>query len=71
LLSYFEELRMSRCPFGNLPDRTERRWGEGLTAAKMAACRWLDPSVVARIEFLELTPEESIASPTLRRHPQR
>jgi bifunctional non-homologous end joining protein LigD len=35
LLPYFEELQTARCPFRNLPDRTEGRWGEGLTAAKM------------------------------------
>jgi ATP-dependent DNA ligase len=39
LLPYFEELQTARCPFRNLPDRTEGRWGEGLTAAKMAICR--------------------------------
>ena len=36
LLPHFEELQKQRCPFANLPDRTEGRWGDGLTAAKMA-----------------------------------
>ena len=53
LLPHFEKLRMPRCPFSNLPDHTDGRWGEGLTAAKMVMCRWLDPFIVARIEFLE------------------
>jgi bifunctional non-homologous end joining protein LigD len=53
LLPHFEELRIARCPFVNLPDRTEGRWGEGLTASKMTACRWLYPFLVARIDFLE------------------
>jgi bifunctional non-homologous end joining protein LigD len=39
LLPYFDELRMPRCPFANLPDRGEGRWGEGLTSAKMAIRR--------------------------------
>jgi hypothetical protein len=43
LLPRFEELRIARCLFVNLPDRSEGRWGEGLKAAKMAMCRWLDP----------------------------
>jgi bifunctional non-homologous end joining protein LigD len=43
LLPHFEELRKQRCPFTNVPDRGDGRWGEGLTAAKMATCRWLDP----------------------------
>jgi bifunctional non-homologous end joining protein LigD len=63
LLPYFEELQIARCPFSNLPDRTEGRWGESLTAAKMAVCRWLDPFIVARIEFLEWTPEDRLRHP--------
>jgi ATP-dependent DNA ligase len=50
-IPHFEELRMSRCPFANLPDRGEGRWGEGLTTTKMAQCGSLHPFVVARIEF--------------------
>jgi len=45
-----------------LPDRTEGRWGEGLTAAKNG-CRWLDPLIVVRIEFLEWTPENRLRHP--------
>jgi bifunctional non-homologous end joining protein LigD len=63
LLPHFEELQRPRCPFSNLPDRGEGRWGEGLTAAKMALCRWLDPSIVARIEFLEWTPDNRLRHP--------
>src|SRR5947209_19374848 len=57
LVPYFEELQIPRCPFCNLPERTEGHWGEGLTAAKIDICRWLDAFLVARIEFLEWTPE--------------
>jgi DNA ligase D-like protein (predicted ligase) len=60
---HLEELRISRCPFANLPARGEGRWGEGLTAAKMAACRWLHPFIVVRIEFLEWTPENRLRHP--------
>jgi bifunctional non-homologous end joining protein LigD len=60
LLPFLVELQTPRCPFVNLPDRTEGRWGEGLTAAKMRACRWLEPFLVARIEFLEWTPENRL-----------
>jgi hypothetical protein len=38
LFPHFEELRIPRCPFANLPERDEGRWGEGLTAAKMEVC---------------------------------
>jgi ATP-dependent DNA ligase len=63
ILPHFEELQIARCPFRNLPDRTEGRWGEGLTAAKMPICRWLDPFIVVRIEFLEWTPEDRLRHP--------
>jgi ATP-dependent DNA ligase len=39
---------------------TEGRWGERLTAAKMAVCFWVHPFLVARIEFLEWTPENRL-----------
>jgi bifunctional non-homologous end joining protein LigD len=63
LFPHFEELQITRCPFVNLPDRGEGRWGEGLTLAKMAACRWLDTFLVARVEFLEWTPEDRLRHP--------
>jgi bifunctional non-homologous end joining protein LigD len=43
------------CPFGNLPEAKNGRWGQGLTAAKMKACIWVRPRVVANFEFLEWT----------------
>ena len=36
---------------------------KSLTAAKMAMCRWLDPFLVVRIEFLEWTPENRLRHP--------
>src|SRR5712692_8782946 len=59
----FEELRIPRCLFSNLPNRTEGRLGEGVTATKMTLCRWLDPLLVARIEFLEWMPENRLRHP--------
>ena len=60
-----EALRKQRCPFINLPDYSERQWREGMTAAKMALCRWLDPFIVARVEFLEWTPDNRLGHPRL------
>jgi DNA ligase D-like protein (predicted ligase) len=48
-------LEIKDCPFANLPEAKSGRWGAGLTAAKMKDCRWLKPTVVAQIEFLEWT----------------
>jgi hypothetical protein len=36
-------------PFANLPEKKARRWGEGLTVAKMAECRWLKPLLVGQV----------------------
>jgi ATP-dependent DNA ligase len=57
----FEQLRISRCPFANLPQSTEG--GRGLTADKMAVCCWLRPFIVVRIEFLEWTPDNRLRHP--------
>ena len=48
-------LRINECPFANLPEKTEGRWGQGLPAEKMKGCVWVKPQVVARIDFAEWT----------------
>jgi ATP-dependent DNA ligase len=70
LVPHLEGLPISRCPFANLPDRGEGRWGEGLTASKMAACCWIHPFIVARVEFLELDARKSVTSSALCRAPE-
>jgi bifunctional non-homologous end joining protein LigD len=59
----FEKLRpleFAACPFANLPETKSGRWGEGLTAAKMTACRWVQPVLVGQFEFLEWTGEHHL-----------
>jgi bifunctional non-homologous end joining protein LigD len=63
LLSHFAGLRIERCPFRNLPERTRGRWGEGQTTEDMDKCRWLRPRLIATIEFLEWTPELGLRHP--------
>jgi bifunctional non-homologous end joining protein LigD len=53
----FEDLQLRECPFANLPEEQSGRWGLGLTAEKMKACRWLRPELVGQIEFVEWTPD--------------
>jgi ATP-dependent DNA ligase len=48
-------LEIKTCPFVNLPQRSKGRWGQGLTADKMAECRWLRPELVAQIEYADWT----------------
>jgi DNA ligase D-like protein (predicted ligase) len=53
-------LETDRCPFANLPEAKSGRWGSGLTAAKMADCRWVKPLLVGQFEFLEWTSDNHL-----------
>ena len=53
LFRKLKPLEIMECPFANLPEKHVGRWGAGLTAAKMAECRWLKPVLVAQFEFVE------------------
>jgi DNA ligase D-like protein (predicted ligase) len=58
--SLFQRLRglqTQKCPFANLPEMKNGRWGQGLTAAKMKDCCWLAPLLVGQFEFTEWTPD--------------
>ncbi len=50
-----EKLQTDVCPFTNLPEEKASRWGEALTAEKMKECRWVKPSLVCQVEFVEWT----------------
>ena len=60
LFKRFKGLETAQCPFANLPEAKSGRWGVGLTAAKMAECRWLKPVLVGQFEFLEFTPDNHL-----------
>lgn len=60
LFRTFQRLEMPDCPFVNLPEERSGRWGQGLTKAKMAQCRWLKPELVGQFEFLEWTADNHL-----------
>jgi ATP-dependent DNA ligase len=60
LMKRFSELETPTCPFANLPEAKSGRWGQGLTVAKMAECRWLKPVLVGQFEFLEWTADNHL-----------
>jgi bifunctional non-homologous end joining protein LigD len=60
LFKRFKGLETNECPFVNLPEARSGRWGQGLTADKMAEVRWLKPVLVGRFEFLEWTPDNHL-----------
>ena len=55
VFAQINHLKVSKCPFANLPEKSEGRWGQGLTAETMKGCVWLRPEAVVRVEFAEWT----------------
>jgi hypothetical protein len=54
--SVFEKikhLKAAKCPFANLPELSDGRWGAGLTAEKMKECVWLLCRMRHRIHNVE------------------
>lgn len=47
LFKRFAGLEIADCPFVNLPEPRNGRWGQGLTKEKMKECVWLKPVLVA------------------------
>jgi bifunctional non-homologous end joining protein LigD len=60
LFKKLRRLETPECPFANLPEAKSGRWGQGLSRAKMADCRWLKPILVGQFEFLEWTGENHL-----------
>lgn len=56
-------LKITHCPFVNLPQTEAGRWGQGLTAEKMKQCVWLKPVTVVRIDFAEWTGADHLRHP--------
>jgi bifunctional non-homologous end joining protein LigD len=56
-------LKISKCPFANLPETAPGRWGQGLTAEKMKSCIWVKPEAVVRIDFAEWTAADKLRHP--------
>jgi ATP-dependent DNA ligase len=60
LFKKLKPLEIADCPFANLPEKKAGRWGAGLTASKMAECRWLKPMTVGQFEFVEWTADQHL-----------
>jgi len=60
LFEKLKPLMISKCPFVNLPEKKQSRWGQGLTAEEMKKCIWVKSKLVAQIEFLEWTDGEHL-----------
>jgi bifunctional non-homologous end joining protein LigD len=51
VFAQIKHFKSAKCPFANLPEKSEGRWGQGLTAEKMKSCVWLKPEAVVRVDF--------------------
>jgi DNA ligase D-like protein (predicted ligase) len=51
-------LEIDACPFANLPEKKRTMWA--LTRDEMKNCIWLEPELVAQIEFAEWTPDNHL-----------
>jgi bifunctional non-homologous end joining protein LigD len=67
LFKKLKPLEISGCPFTNLPENKAGRWGAGLTAAKMAECRWLKPQLIGQFEICRMDRGRSPPAQPLRR----
>lgn len=48
-------LQTPSCPFVDLPSSRTSHWGEGVTPEDMAKLRWVKPSVVVEVSYVEWT----------------
>jgi bifunctional non-homologous end joining protein LigD len=55
VFAQLEPLTIPRCPFVDLPNPKASHWGGGVTAEQMKEIRWLKPSAVAQVRFVEWT----------------
>jgi DNA ligase D-like protein (predicted ligase) len=60
LFKKIKPLETKDCPFANLPEAKGGRWGAGLTAVKMAECRWLKAVLIGQFEFVEWTADNHL-----------
>jgi bifunctional non-homologous end joining protein LigD len=56
VMASMNPLKIDVCPFANLPEK-QRRTQWALTREQMKDCVWLQPELVAQIEFTEWTPD--------------
>lgn len=59
----FLQRRTTACPFVDLPQARQPRYGAGMTKAAMREVTWIKPQLVAQIQFTEWTNEASLRHP--------
>lgn len=59
----FKEIASDTCPFTDLPEEREGRYGQGITASVMKKCHWLKPVLVCQVKFSEWTRDDRLRQP--------
>ncbi len=63
VFAVIKDFTTDKCPFENLPEQSDGRWGRGMTADKMHLCVWLTPKVVVRLDFAQWTGANKLRHP--------
>jgi bifunctional non-homologous end joining protein LigD len=63
LFSQFKKIPNDQCPFVNLPEERNRRYGQAMTPAEMRRCHWVKPALVCQIKFAEWTRDNRLRQP--------
>lgn len=58
-----DSLATTGCPFVDLPQSRDTRWGQAITAAMMGRCHWVRPELVCQVRFAEWTGEGHLRQP--------
>jgi bifunctional non-homologous end joining protein LigD len=66
LLERLKPLARQECPFANLPMTRSGPFGQGLTAADLRACTWVEPVLVCEVQFAEWTREGQLRQPSFK-----
>jgi bifunctional non-homologous end joining protein LigD len=59
----FKKIAAKTCPFTELPEEREGRYGQGITASVMKKCHWLKPVLVCQVKFSEWTRDDRLRQP--------
>ncbi len=63
LYAKMKGLERKTCPFPDLPEEREGRYGQGITAAVMKRCHWIKPVLVCQCKFAEWTRDDRLRHP--------
>ena len=63
LVGKFEKIPSKTCPFIDLPEKRAGRYGQGVTAAEMKHCHWVEPELVCQVKFNEWTRDHRLRQP--------